>query len=176
MFKKFYCFLFHRIINKTPESFRKLRSWCVKKFILSSGKNLNIGRKCKIHKNTIILDNSGIGYGCEIPNGVKIGKNVMMGPNVIMFTQNHNTSNIEVPMRLQGMRELLPIIIEDDVWIGARVCILPGVKIGKGAVIGACAVVAKNVPDYAVVVGNPGKIVKYRNLTNEVIMDAKMEN
>ena len=119
MFKKFYCFLFHRIINKTPESFRKLRSWCVKKFILSSGKNLNIGRKCKIHKNTIILDNSGIGFGCEIPNGVKIG---------------------------------------------------------KGAIIGACAVVAKNVPDYAVVVGNPGKIVKYRNKTNEVIIDEKMEN
>lgn len=61
-----------------------------------------------------------------------------------------------------------PIIIEDDVWIGYNALILSGVKIGKGAVIGAGSVIAKDVPPYAVVVGNPGKIVKYR-FTEDII-------
>ena len=81
-----------------------------------------------------------------------------------MYTQNHATQRLDQPMRMQGMRELKPIVIEDDVWIGARACILPGVTIGHGAVIGACAVVSKDVPPYAVLVGNPGRIVKMRNI------------
>lgn len=65
-------------------------------------------------------------------------------------------------MRKQGMTEIRPVHIEDDVWIGARVCILPGVTIGKGSVIGACAVVSKSIPPYSVAVGNPAKVVKTR--------------
>lgn len=61
-----------------------------------------------------------------------------------------------------------PIIIEDDVWIGYNALILSGVKIGKGAVIGAGSVIAKDIPPYAIVVGNPGKIIKYR-FTEDVI-------
>ena len=131
---------------------------------MGGGVNLSIGRKCFIHRNTKIGDNSGIGFGCEINNGVTIGKNVMMGPYVIIYTQNHNTQRTDIPMREQGMSEKKSVKIEDDGWIGARVCILPGVTIGQGAVIGACTVVSKDVPPYAVVVGNPGVIKKYRNI------------
>lgn len=60
------------------------------------------------------------------------------------------------------MTEIKPVIIEDNVWIGARVCILPGVTIGEGSVIGACAVVPKSVPPYSVVIGNPARVVKTR--------------
>ena len=60
------------------------------------------------------------------------------------------------------MAPLKPVVIGDDVWIGARVCILPGVTIGQGAVIGACAVVSKDVPAYSVAVGNPARVVKKR--------------
>lgn len=126
------------------------------------GGGVSIGRKCFIHKNTQIGDCSGVGYSCEINNGVTIGRNVMMGPYVIIYTQNHNTNNPDLLMREQGMRELQPVTIEDDVWIGARVIILPGVTIGEGAVIGAGAVVSKNVPPYSVFVGNPGRVVKNR--------------
>ena len=55
------------------------------------------------------------------------------------------------------------VIIGDYVWIGRRVIVLPGVQIGKGAVVGAGSIVSKDIPDYAVAVGNPAKVVKYRD-------------
>ena len=63
-----------------------------------------------------------------------------------------------------------PVVIEDDVWLGFRSIILPGISLGKGSVVGAGAVVTKDVPPYAVVVGNPGRIIKYLdpNDTDEV--------
>lgn len=159
---KIYQFLFIYFIRKTPEKWGKLRNYFVRKYIKSAGKNINIGRYCKIHKNTTIGDHSGVGFGCEIPNGVTLGSHVMMGPDVLIFTQNHQTADTEIPMREQGMAPLKPVVIGDDVWIGARVCILPGVTIGQGAVIGACAVVSKDVPAYSVAVGNPARVVKKR--------------
>ncbi|MBO7149893.1 MAG: acetyltransferase [Clostridia bacterium] len=160
--KKLFQFLFIKVFRHTPESWGGVRRFCLHKYIKFCGKKVSVGRKCFVHKNTEIGDYSGIGYACEINNGVKIGNNVMMGPNVLIYTQNHNTSRVDIPMREQGMRDMKPVVIEDDVWIGARVCILPGVTIGKGSVIGACAVVSKNVPEYSVVVGNPGQVVKMR--------------
>ncbi len=167
MLRNIYAMMFRVVGRKTPESMRWLRNFLVRKYVKSAGKNINIGRMCKIHKNTIIGSDSGVGYGCEIPDGVVIGDSVMMGPEVIFFTNNHNTKRTDIPMRQQGMTPKRPIIIEDDVWIGARACILPGVTVGKGAVIGACAVVSKDVPAYAVAVGNPARVVKYRgNIEN----------
>lgn len=62
----------------------------------------------------------------------------------------------------QGLSEPRPVLIEDDVWIGARVIILPGVKVGKGSVIGAGSVVTKDVMPYTVVGGNPARVLKGR--------------
>ena len=89
-----------------------------------------------------------------------------MGPDCIIYTQNHNFSNISIPMDQQGFQEEKEVIIEDDVWIGGRVIILPGVKIGKGSIIGAGAVVSKNVDPYSIVVGNPARKVKTRKWYN----------
>lgn len=169
LFKKLIKVLFDVVISKTPESWRPLRNLCVRTFCKWGGRNISIGRNCRVHRNTVIGNNSGIGYGCEVNNGVTIGENVMMGPEVLIYTQNHYTANPNMPMRMQGMTEIKPVIIEDDVWIGARVCILPGVTVGKGSILGACAVVARNVPPYSVAVGNPARVVKTRvsNKTNK---------
>ncbi len=86
----------------------------------------------------------------------------MMGPEVLIYTQNHDFSRTDITMDQQGWADEKPVVIEDDVWIGSRVIILPGVTIGKGSVIGASAVVTKSVPPYSVVAGNPAKIVKTR--------------
>ena len=94
--------------------------------------------------------------------GVKIGKYVMMGPEVHIYTQNHDFQKTDIPMSQQGFAEEKPVVIEDDVWIGSRVTILPGVRICSGSIIGASAVVTKDVLPYCVVAGNPAKIVKTR--------------
>lgn len=160
--KKIYQFLFMYIIKYTPECMRDIRSFFIRKYICTCGKNVSIGRCCFIHKNTFIGENSGIGYKCHINNGVQIGDNVLMGLEVLTYTQNHIFKDINIPIRKQGMSEISKIVIEDDVWIGARVCILPGVRIGRGSVIGAYSVIAKDIPPFSVVVGNPGKIIKKR--------------
>ena len=87
----------------------------------------------------------------------------MMGPECYICTINHETDDLSVPMCKQGSKPEKPVYIGDDVWIGSRVTILPGVRIGNGAIIGAGAVVSKDIPDFAVVAGNPAKVVKYRN-------------
>ena len=84
-----------------------------------------------------------------------------MGPNVTILTHTHIIDRTDIPMGQQGMR-IAEVVIGNDVWIGMRVIIMPGIKIGDGAVIGAGAVVTKDVPDFAIVGGVPAKIIKYR--------------
>ena len=109
-----------------------------------------------------IGDRSGVGINAKMHGKVVIGKDVMMGPDCIIYTKNHAFCDTTIPMNKQGFSAEKPVIIGDDVWIGGRVIILPGVHVGKGAIIGAGAVVTKDVPEYAVVGGNPAKILKYR--------------
>ncbi|MCC6730581.1 MAG: acyltransferase [Chthonomonadales bacterium] len=108
-------------------------------------------------------DYSDIGVNARIHGTVFIGSHVMMGPDVAIWTNNHAFDRVDVPMTQQGMQGERPVVIEDDVWIGTRAILLRGVRIGRGAVIGAGAVVARDVPDWAIVVGNPARVVRYRN-------------
>lgn len=86
----------------------------------------------------------------------------MMGPDVVILTHTHVTSRIDIPMGQQG-GEIRPVTVGNDVWIGMRSIIMPGVNIGNGVIIGAGAVVTKDIPDYAVVGGVPAKIIRFRN-------------
>lgn len=79
-----------------------------------------------------------------------------------IMTSIHNTERTAIPMFQQGHLPKRKVTICDDVWIGARVIILPGVTIGTGSIIGAGAIVTKDVPEYAVVAGTPAKVIKYR--------------
>lgn len=116
-------------------------------------------------KDVVIGDYSGIGANCSIPNDIHIGKYVMMGPDLYCITFGHEVSDTATPMCFQGHVEKPKdsnIVIEDDVWIGARVIISKRRHIGKGAILGAGAVVTHDVPDYAIVGGNPAKVIKMR--------------
>ena len=77
----------------------------------------------------------------------------MMGPEVYIYTQNHDFKRTDITMDKQGWSAEKPVVIEDDVWIGSRVTILPGVTIGEGSIIGASSVVTKSCPPYSIVVG-----------------------
>ena len=94
---------------------------------------------------------------------VKIGRYFHTGRGLTIFSSNHNYEGDNyIPYDNDSI--LLPVVIEDFVWCGPNVTIMPGVTIGEGAVIGGGSVVAKDIPKYAVAVGNPAKVVKYRNI------------
>jgi len=95
---------------------------------------------------------------------VIIGDRVMIASHTIITTLSHNI-NYEM-MRFAPVISQ-PIVIEDDVWVGSNVTILPGIRIGKGAVLAACSLITKDVPPYAIMMGVPAKISKIRSITNE---------
>ena len=163
---RFLYFLFRNLPSSQNEFLgelsKKLRGFAVKGFVKKCGKNVNIEHGAIISSKLSIGDNSGIGVDCVCGGELTIGNDVMMGPEVVILSRNHEYSNVDIPMRLQGYMEEQPCIIGDDVWIGRRVMIMPGVTIGKGSVIAAGAVVTKDVPEFAVIGGVPGKVVKYR--------------
>jgi maltose O-acetyltransferase len=146
---------------------KQIRWLTCKNIFRITGRNVNVERGAYFGSGSQIEigDNSGIGENCQIPDNIKIGNDVMMGPDVLIVGKNHNYKDLKMPMRLQGAKDSAPVMIGDDTWIGARVIILPGVNIGQGAIVGAGAVVTKNVPPYAICAGNPARIVKYRNKT-----------
>ena len=139
-----------------------LRVAWTRRIVKRCGENVNIERGAFFTPGLSIGDNSGVGINCEIYGSVTIGSDVMMGPEVIIYTSGHRFERLDIPMRMQGTSEPRPVVVGADVWIGRRAIILPGVKIGDGAVIGAGAVVTKSVPPYAVVGGVPAKVLKYR--------------
>jgi maltose O-acetyltransferase len=142
---------------------RAVRAAVLKKLFRKFGRNVNIEPKVIFFNmaKSEIGDNSGIGMNSYIGT-VKIGRDVMIGEDLTAISRNHQFSDTNVPMRLQGFQEDKPITIEDDVWIGSKVIILPGIVIGRGSVIGAGSVVTKNVPPYTVVAGNPARPVRKR--------------
>ena len=141
----------------------QFRYWTGSRFVEYCGKNVNFERGAKFTPQLSIGDNSGVGMNCELSGRIVIGKNVMMGPNCVMRTYSHAHSRIDIPMNEQGFEEEQVMHIGDDVWIGTNVIILPGVNIGSHCIIGAGAVVTKDVPDYAIVGGVPAKIIRMRN-------------
>lgn len=116
-----------------------------------------------IGESLVIGDNVGINHYCFIGvrGKIKIGNNVIFGPRVSVFSENHNSENLNIPIKDQGETRKTTII-EDNVWIGANSVILAGVTIGSGAIIAAGAVVSKDVKPNTVVGGVPAKLIRYR--------------
>ena len=106
--------------------------------------------KVKIGKNVVILN----GFQCMSAGGLTIEDDTMISLNCTIATNNHDFYE-------RNVITCKPVHIKRNVWIGVNVTILPGVTIGENAVVGAGAVVTKDVPDNAVVVGSPARVVKY---------------
>ena len=170
-----FCILWYCIVSYLPASYmpggrlwRKLRYVVCRRLFKSCGTNVNVETKAKFGsgRRIAIGENSGIGVNASLNGTITIGRNVMMGPDVILITRNHNFHRTDIPMIEQAEQDEEPIQIGDDVWIGARAIILAGVSIGSGAIVGAGSVVTKNLPDRAVVAGNPARIIRFRATLN----------
>ena len=119
--------------------------------VLRAGKNgIAIGDYTAVNPFTCIFGN------------VRIGKYVMIAPHVMIAGGNHDFTDITMPMILQGKGTNKGICIKDDVWLGANSVILDGVTIGNGAIVGAGAVVTKDVAPYEIVAGNPASKIGSR--------------
>jgi acetyltransferase-like isoleucine patch superfamily enzyme len=138
--------------------------------------SMMIGDNTHVYHHAILQVGGGrieIGSNCLIKpfswihclGGVTIGDYVIIASGSAIIAQTHVHSDISTPIALQGEHGE-GIIIEDNVWIGAEVKVLDGVTIGTGSVIGAGAVVTKDIPPFSVVVGVPAKVIKNRKTDN----------
>lgn len=131
-----------KILGKTKDNFLIEQS-----FECDYGYNIEIGENFYSNHNLVILD----------ANKVVFGDNVFIGPNCGFYTAGHP---LDAETRNKGLEYAKPIKVGNDVWFGGNVVVLPGVKIGNNVVIGAGSVVAKDIPENSVAVGNPCKVIK----------------
>lgn len=117
---------------------------------ISDGKKLKIGKFCRINENVFLQGN------------IIIGDYVMIAPNVSIYTSNHYYKNIDKPMVTYGNKSNMQVVIEDNVWIGRNVVVLPGIRISSGSIVGANSVVTKNIGPNSIVGGVPAKFLKFR--------------
>lgn len=135
-----------------------------------TGYSISSLHKVSVGDNTWIGEN----FYAKCEGGLTIGSGVIISRGVEIWTANHNYDSEDLVSLPYDRRFVLkPVNIDDNVWIGSRVTIIPGISIGEGAVIGAGAVVTHDVPPLAVVGGNPATIIKYRN--QEVYNKLKQE-
>ncbi|MBN2638077.1 MAG: acyltransferase [Bacteroidales bacterium] len=109
-----------------------------------------------------IGDRTRIGMSNVLIGPVTVGNDVMFAQNIVLSGLNHGYADISLPPSKQPV-ETKPIVVEDEVWIGANAVVTAGVTIGKHSIVAAGCVVVKDVPPYSIVAGNPGKILKQYN-------------
>lgn len=136
----------------------------VKHIFRYCGENVKIEQRAYFGSGSDIRlgHRSMIGHNARIDHDVTLGDDVLMGPDVIIYSNSHDFSRLDIPMNMQGAEPRRPVVVGNDVWIGARVIILPGVAIGNGAIIGAGSVVTKSIPANAIAGGVPSRVIKYR--------------
>ncbi len=120
------------------------------------GANCNVCDGVFIENDVLIGDDVTIKCGVQLWDGVRLGNSVFIGPNATFTNDMH-------PRSRRYPEEFLRTIVEDGASIGANATILPGITIGRGALVGAGAVVTRSVPPHAIVVGNPARIIGYEN-------------
>jgi len=141
-----------------------LRRWLLKRILDQCGDEVVVKQHCYIGRGQglAVGHRSQLGHGARIGPSVTIGDDVLMGPDVVIMTTAHQFDDPATPIRLQGHLPVRAVTIGNDVWIGTRVVILPGITIGDGAVVGAGSIVTRDVPPLTIVAGNPARVLRRR--------------
>jgi maltose O-acetyltransferase len=147
----------------------RLRVVLARKLLKASGKNLRVAPGVNFGSGLRVTvgDNSTLPTRLTVIGDLHIGDDFMCGPDVVFISYNHRFDDPNMPMRLQGASESAPIHVGNDVWIGMRAIIMPGVTIGHHAIVAAGSIVTKDVPAWGIVGGNPAKLIKYREHPDE---------
>ncbi|MCF6768117.1 acyltransferase [Thiotrichales bacterium 19S11-10] len=169
--------VFSKVINR-------LFMFCNKNLFLKAGKNVKFHPFDEFSYETISIGNDvfiGKGAVWMAPDSsITVGDKVMFGPKVTIMGGDHNTSVIGSYMcdvKLKRPDNDLPVIIEDDVWIGCNVTTLKGVTIGAGSVVAAGSVVTKSISPYSIYGGVPAKFIKKRFNEEQVeLHQTKLKN
>lgn len=160
---------YYILINKLPNSrfwggFNKMRTayarwmgvmpkggggFLEERVYLGGPGKVSMGAGCQINENVFI-------------QGAQIGDDVMIAPGCCLLTRNHGFDRTDIPMTQQGETEEQLVVLEDDVWLGRNVLVMPGVRIGKGSIAAAGAVITKDVEPYSIVGGVPAKLIRKR--------------
>lgn len=154
---------------------KSIRRFCARLIMNYCGRGANIQKGAQFVSNMSLGDRSGIGAYSIISHKTIIGNDVMMARECIINPTNHIITDTLMPMNLQGLEPEKEVIIEDDVWIGSRAIIMPGVHIHRGSVIAAGAVVTHDVPAFSIVGGVPAKVIRYRNAGKTVSSKDEMK-
>ncbi|HEY4148743.1 MAG TPA: acyltransferase [Chitinophagaceae bacterium] len=167
--RKIKLILYYMFFSRLPNSwwpggklYNKLRTACLKG-VIRLGKNNKIQRSVYVgNGNQIVIgDNCSINELVRLDN-VTIGNNVMIARESVVLGKMHESADPDVPMTSQGVKDVKATIIEDDVWLGLRVIIMPGVKISTGCILAAGCVVTKDTEPYGIYGGVPAKLIKMR--------------
>ena len=145
-------------------SSQKLRNFLARQLIADFGTSVRVNPKANFGSGMRVSvgNNCNLSEGLNVIGDLTLGDDVMMGPEVVFISYNHAVDDLEVPMRAQGATDSKPIVVGNDVWIGMRAMIMPGVTIGAHAIVAAGSIVTKDVPEWAIVGGNPARLIKYR--------------
>lgn len=159
------CFEYNNIMPK----YQKQKKAVLKKLIGHLGKDVTVISPfyADYGYRISIGDGSFLNHNVYLMDGgtITIGRNVFIGPNCGFYTANHP---LNYEQRNNGLEQALPIVIEDNVWIGGDVTVLPGVTIGEGSVIGAKSLVTKDIPANSLAFGNPCRIIRKIDQTERI--------
>jgi acetyltransferase-like isoleucine patch superfamily enzyme len=143
-------------------------------FEMENGGPVQLGDLVQVHRDVIIQTGAGgavtVGPGCRIQprcilsafkGRIILEKGVGLAPNCVLYPYNHGVAP-DKPIRQQPLESKGDIIIEEEAWLGVGVTVLDGVRIGKGAVVGAGSVVTRDIPEGAIAFGVPARVIKMR--------------
>ncbi len=168
---------FLNFVRRIYSKFHSLRAKCQLCQFAEHGMYVHIGHHCDfipqhIHVGSYVSIGDHASFIASIAH-IYIGNYVLFGPHVTIRGGDHRVDFIGKHIYELGEKDKKPendkdVVIEDGVWVGCNVTILKGVAIGKGAVIGAGSVVTKSIPAYAIAVGNPAKVIRFRFNEKEI--------
>lgn len=152
------------IVKEECDLFAELgnESIVIPPLMVDYGRHTHIGDHCFVNMDCIFLD----------VNTITLEEDVMVGPRVSFYTAGHPT---DPDIRREGLEFGLPIRVKKGSWIGGNAVLLPGVTVGENAIVAAGAVVTRDVPDNAIVGGNPAKVIRYIDETDKEKWEEKRQ-